>query len=97
MENMRQDDASVNDDPRPAWLLDDFDPRCVLAAGLWRHSEALQYVVGLVASQPVFAPRSRAGRAGWVALNFEEAVANHRAETGRVQQPSYTRPTSQAV
>ena len=82
--------------PGQVWFLDDFDPRRVLAAGLWRHSEALKYVVGLVASQPVFAPRSRAGRAGWVALNFEEAVANHRAVIGRVQQPSYTRPTRQA-
>jgi hypothetical protein len=52
------------------WFLEGFNPQDLLPARFWRHAEAIGYVVGLVASRPVFSPCSAKERRGWVPLRW---------------------------
>jgi hypothetical protein len=58
--------------PVECLLLDGFNARCILPAGLWRYRVIVEYVVGRVASHSAIAPRGSTERAGWVPLSYIE-------------------------
>ena len=53
-----------------AWFLDDFEPRDLIAEKIPATTQAIQYVVGIVATRSAFNPRCRKERNGWVPLRF---------------------------
>jgi hypothetical protein len=55
---------------REFWVLEDFDPRDSFPARLWRHRDAIRYVVGRVALGLVMDARCREQGRGWVALRW---------------------------
>ena len=61
---------SAQDAELRVWHLDDFEPRKLLPAGLWRLLPVIEYVVGIVAARPAFNPRCRRERDGWVPLRW---------------------------
>jgi hypothetical protein len=51
-------------------FLEGFDPRAIMPPPFWRHTEAIRYVIGIVATYSAFCPRSRKERDGWVPLRW---------------------------
>jgi hypothetical protein len=54
------------------WELEGFDPRDHLPVALWRHTDAVRYVVGRVAQGLVLDARRRGRHAGWVSLRWAD-------------------------